>query len=269
MSEGVEIMTVDTLPSERVELDKPSAPVAVSTPTSMAELLFVAVQNKSPVEELKELVALHERISERQAQKDLAEALAKFQAETPSIKHNKSAAFATRSGGKMSYTYASLDEIATKVVPMLAKHGLSFTHDAKVVNGMIDCTCTIRHFAGATHSATIQLPTSSNSAASDQQKINAALTFARRLTLSMALGLTTTDEDRDGRDDEVTLINEEQADTLVALAQELGGDEKRLLKFLNVEALRDLPAIKYKDAVMALEQKIRERNDKAAQARGN
>jgi ERF superfamily len=247
MSKDMEIAVVQ----EPVALTASQGGQAVAPRTlggSMNELLFMAVERGTSVAELKELVALHQEMAENQAKKDLAQALAAFQATTPSIKHNKS-------GGKMSYTYASLDEIATTVVPEMAKHGLSFTHDARVANGIISCTCTVHHFAGATTTASIDLPTSSNSAASDQQKINAALTFARRLTLSMALGLTTTDEDRDGRDDHVAVINEEQATTLAALAEEVNVNMPRFLAYLGVDTLNQCPVSKYADAVRTLEKR--------------
>lgn len=221
----------------------------------MTDLLFMAVEKGTPVAELKELVALHEHMGQRQAQQEYAKAMAAFQAECPSIKKGKTAKFTTRGGGDMSYTFASLDEIATVVNPILAKHGLSYNWDATVQGGSLTCVCTVRHCDGFSTTSTITLPTDSASAMSSQQKVGSALTFARRLSLVSALGLTTTDDDTDGRDNNVEVITGEQADTLFALCEEVKADMPKFLKYLGVDSLAKVPVIKYADAVTALEKK--------------
>lgn len=155
----------------------------------------------------------------------------------------------------MSYTFAALDEIATTVNPILTECGLSYTWDSKVEGGTITCVCTVRHVLGHHEAATIQLPTDSASAMSSQQKVGAALTFARRLSLTQALGLTTTDDDIDGRDTSGGTITEEQVHALVALATQVKADMPRFLKYCGVESLDKLPANRYEAAVAVLEKK--------------
>lgn len=238
---------IQTLPTE-------TTAVVRSAAASMAELLYMAVEKGTPVAELKELVALHETMSQRQAQQDFAAAMARFQAECPSIKKSSKANFATRGGGAMSYTFAALDEIADTVNPILAKHGLSYTWDATVNGGALTCVCTVRHCNGFSTQSSITLPTDSASAMSSQQKVGSALTFARRLSLTSALGLTTTDDDTDGAD-KGGVITEEQAWDLEALRDEIGVDAAKFMKFLGVSTLAELPASKYAGAVAALEKK--------------
>lgn len=240
-------------------------PTVRAAAPSMTDLLFMAVEKGTPVAELKELVSLHEHMSQRQAVQDFAAAMAAFQAECPSIKKSSTAKFETRGGGKMSYTFAALDEIARTVNPLLAKHGLSYTWDATVSGNTLTCTCTVRHCNGHSTTSTVTLPTDSASAMSSQQKIGSALTFARRLSLTSALGLTTTDEDLDGRDvppadakparDAAQYVTEEQADTINALIEDVGADRERFLKWLRVASLSDIPANKYATAVAKLEEK--------------
>lgn len=222
----------------------------------MTQLLYMAVERGTPVAELKELVALHEHMSQRQAQQAFAAAMAAFQAECPSIKKSSTAKFATRSGGDMSYTFAALDEIAATVNPILARHGLSYTWDATVAGGALTCICTVRHCDGFSTASTITLPTDSQSAMSSQQKVGSALTFARRLSLTSALGLTTTDDDVDGRDDGGgAVITDDQVTQLEDLIAELHVDRPRFLKYLGVTALASTPAHKFADALKQLEKK--------------
>lgn len=240
-------------------IETPNA-VVVRAPGSITDLLALAVEKGTPVDALEKLVALHERLSERQAQQDFADAMAAFQAQCPPIKRTSTAQFATRGGGNMGYTFAALDEIAATVNPILTRHGLSYTWDSTVTGGAITCVCVVRHRNGHSERATITLPTESPSAMSSQQKVGSALTFARRLSLTQALGLTTTDDDVDGaevgaRSDTIT---EDQVATLVALAEEVGvtgARWDRYLKHMAVDAIEALPASRYADAVASLERK--------------
>lgn len=233
----------------------PSSALVQADAGSPAALLHEAVVRGASVEQLKELVGLHERIEERQARKAYFDAMAKFQAKCPPIRRSSVAKFNTRGGGEMSYTFAALDEIATTANPILTECGLSYTWDSKIESGVITCVCTVRHVLGHHESASIQLPTDSASAMSSQQKVGAALTFARRLSLTQALGLTTTDDDIDGRDTSGGAISEEQVHQLVALATEVKADMPRFLKFCGVDSLDKIPAHRFADAVALLERK--------------
>lgn len=242
---------IQTLPTEATAVAPRNAAA------SMAELLYMAVEKGTPVAELKELVALHETMSQRQAQQDFAAAMARFQAECPSIKKSSKANFATRGGGAMSYTFAALDEIADTVNPILAKHGLSYTWDATVTGGALTCVCTVRHCNGFSTQSSITLPTDSASAMSSQQKVGSALTFARRLSLTSALGLTTTDDDTDGRDTggHAETITDDQATELADLLTETRTKADSFLKFFKIGQVADLPVTRYAEAQRMLHQR--------------
>lgn len=237
-------------------VQRATAVVQSSTTGPVTDLLRIAVEKGTPVAELKELVALHEHMEQRQAQRDYAAAMARFQKECPSIKKSSTAKFATRGGGEMSYTFAALDEIADTVNPILAKHGLSYTWDSSVQGGTITCVCTVRHENGHSTTSTISLPTESQSAMSSQQKVGSAFTFARRLSLTAALGLTTTDDDVDGRDvDDAAVITEAQAETISALVAEMNVNLGAFLTHMKVATIDDIPAKRYTYAVSALRKK--------------
>ena len=65
---------------------------------SITALLQLAVERGTPVAELSKLVDLHERMEARQAAKDFADAMARFQAECPSVKKSSSAKIVTNGG---------------------------------------------------------------------------------------------------------------------------------------------------------------------------
>lgn len=65
-------------------------------------------------------------------------ALSAFQGENPEIKKTKKVDFTTATGQRVNYMYAPLDEFVQVIRPLLAKHGLSFTHE-EAGEGKIRC----------------------------------------------------------------------------------------------------------------------------------
>jgi hypothetical protein len=243
------------------ELFKPSEPnqlAPVDAPTSIAGILDKAVSSGMSPEQLEKIVALYERVSDRQAAQEFAGAMARFQAKCKAIPKTSSAKISTKSGIQYSYKYAELDTIAAHVRPLLSDEGLSYTWDSVENKGSIDCVCTIRHLNGHSVSARFSCPTDSAASMSGAQKNAAALTYARRQSLIQALGLTTCDPDTDaGATDTIT---EHQAANLSAMLDEVSPGPEGLAKFLKlmgVEKLSAIPASSFKVAITALEGKRR------------
>lgn len=237
--------------TRRVEADAPLANVTADVP--IGAILNHAVERGMDPASLEKLVALYERVSDRNAAKEFAEAMAAFQAECPPIPKTSSAKITMKSGGQYSYKYAELDAIVGVIRPLLSKHGLSYTWDSAEDSGKITCTCMIRHVNGHSVSAKFQCPVDSAAAMSGAQKSAAALTYARRQSLIQALGLTTCDPDTDAG--ATARITDNQAANLEALMSEVGADRPRFLRYLGVESLADLPASEFTAAVSALEAK--------------
>lgn len=220
-------------------------------PDAIVRLLELAVERSVPVEMLERLQALHERVSDRAAATEFAQALASFQNACPAIAKTSTAEIATKSGVKYTYSYAELDQIARTIRPHLQALGLSYTWDSEMqTTGVIVCRCTLRHINGHTITASFACPTENPSAMTSQQKHAAALTYARRQSLIQVLGLTTTDPDTDGANPEP--ITEEQAHDLDTLISELGVDKPRFLRWAKVERLEDIPARNFESAIKSV-----------------
>lgn len=223
------------------------------TPNSAIELLHVALEKGTDVNSLDKLLTLHERIADRQAATEFAQAMAAFKAECRPILHNKKADFNAKSG-PVKYTYASLDEIARTIDPILAKYGLSYSWDSKVEQGMLSCACTVRHVAGhAGPPSTFMLPIENSSVASPQQKVGMALTFAQRRTVTSALGITTADEDSERLEVDPTPINDDQVVHLDDLIRTHEVPRIRFLKMMEVHDLKEIRAVDYNSAISAIE----------------
>lgn len=116
----------------------------------------------------------------------LATALAAFQAEMPTVPKAHTATVRSEKGS-FSYTYAGLADVSEAAMPLLAKHGLSFSclPGAGVLTGIL------LHSSG--QSLTASLPINGGT----PQQVGSALTYMRRYLLGCMTGLVT-DDDEDG-----------------------------------------------------------------------
>lgn len=228
----------------------------------VTSLVRMAIEKGVDVEVLERLVALQERVTERNARAAYFEALAHFQDECPEIPKNKIAAIATKSGARFNYSYAPLESITRTIRPALKANGLSYTWDVGTIDaGLLVAICTVRHVEGHSECSSFPVPIDKSSRMSDAQASGAALTYGKRQSLIAVLGLTTADEDVDGADvrsrngagDEQ--LSDDQVANLSALIDEVKANRPKFLKYMGVESLDAIPPHEYQRAVQALEAK--------------
>lgn len=229
---------------------------------NMERIIQLAVEKGLGVEGLEKLVALHERMADRMASQEFAEALARFQAKCPPIAKTKEAKEGvTRSGGHFGgYFYAPLDEIARTVNPLLGAEGLSYSWDTWFSEDgkRLKVTCTLRHANGHSIQSAFEAPTETiTQAMSPQQKVANAQSYGRRYSLVAILGLTTCDSDDDGAPEDAETVTKEQVEVLEALLDKRPtGSRDRLLGWLGVATMEEIPATRFEFLKTDLEAKI-------------
>lgn len=229
-------------------------------PEAIVELLRFAIERNIPVEALEKLQALHERVSDRAAAAEFAQAVARFQAECPPISKTSTAEIVTKAGGKFKYAYAELDHIARTIAKPLQAAGLSYSWDSSMDNKLLRCTCTLRHVNGHMVTASFSCPVESTSPLmNEQQKHAAALSYARRQSLIQVLGLTTCDPDTDGSDADTTPITRDQAIDLELMCTDAGVNKARFLEYLGMVSFEAIPAKLYSKAIAAVHAKRAEK----------
>ena len=92
-----------------------------------------------------------------------------------------------------NYSYASFDNVVETIAPELTVQGLGYTH---TFDGQ-DIICTLFNAEGETITSTLTLSTEILKGMNASQSMGAAITYARRYTLTAILGLVT-DDDTDG-----------------------------------------------------------------------
>lgn len=239
-----------------------SAPmVATEQGNPVFGLLQMAIEKNIPVEALEKLQALYEKALDRQAASEFAAAVAEFQRACPPIAKNAKTDYATKSGVRVKYAYADLPEITKTIAPHLQANGLAYTWDSRVEGAMVNVVCILRHINGHKERAQFTCPAESNAGMSEQQKFAAALSFGRRQTLIQALGLTTTELEKEAVDP--TPVTDEEAEALELLCDELKVTKARFLKWVGVDAFAKVPAARYQESIDTIKATAAQRAEKA------
>lgn len=125
---------------------------------------------------------------ERETLDELAEALAKFQGEMPTVTKSKTAKVKTNTGADYSYTYADLADVTEACAPILAKHGLAFSCQP----GRDGLVGMLLHASGQRLTGILPIT------GVTPQQVGSSLTYGRRYLFGCLTGVVTDDDD-DGR----------------------------------------------------------------------
>ena len=132
-----------------------------------------------------------EHIESSQEVGELFAALSAAQGDIPPLKAAREVKVKMRSGGAYSYSYVTLGKIKAKIAKPLADNGLFFTQP--IINNTL--LTIIGHKSGQWFvAARMEVP--GNMA--NPQSYGSGLTYARRYSLTTALGICSADEDDDG-----------------------------------------------------------------------
>lgn len=119
--------------------------------------------------------------------KELATALAKFQAAVPRIDLDREVEVSTRTGVKYKFKYATFANILDKIKQPLSDNGLSFT---QLVNEDGGVTTVLMHSSGEYISSTLVIRGEET-----PQGIGSTITYSKRYALSSILGICADDDD--------------------------------------------------------------------------
>jgi hypothetical protein len=255
-----------------------AAPLALVQPVSIEALIGAALAEGRSAEEVKQIHELYRDVKADQAREAFNRAFVQFKELCPKIPRNRKTDQYTRvtaDGRQVPGTFADLETITKIVDPVLLQCRMSYRWtDTQLVEGLMVVVCRLAHVDGHSEDSPsppfpIGKPIMSRAGKQVQsvQQVSASTsTYARRYSLISALGLTTVDEDDDGRGDNgepAETITEEQArelnDLLIAATATTGECEawtERLLKRAGVETLGEVPVPFFEDFAKKLQDKI-------------
>src|SRR5690242_17797204 len=169
-------------------------PIAV-TPM---RLLEIATSQNADVDKLAKLMELQFRWEANEARKAYYEAMTKFKAEVPPIERTKHVQFKRKDGGMTDYWHAELDKACDKLVPLMAKYGLTHKWRTEQKDGKIRVTCVVSHEMG--HSAdesSLEAAPDESGSKNPVQAIGSTTYYLERYTLFAAAGVAVKGQDND------------------------------------------------------------------------
>lgn len=241
------------------EIVKQADSLPVQVEMTPIQIYQQAVSSGLNVEYLKSIQDLIERTEDRQASKDYAAALAKFQTACPAIPKEGEV---HDNRGNLMYKYAKLDKLMDIIQPHLTDAGLTIKFSTEITDQHVKADCTVRCGVHAeVSSATVPVPT-------DMSKINkaqqggVAIAYAKKYALMAGLNLVATDEDTDAATI-IETITEDQAIGLQDIASQLDGiTHQKCLALLKINTWNDLPKIKHAKLKARLVKMVEDKNKK-------
>ena len=233
-------------------------PLPTTDITPMA-MLRMAVERGSDLDQLQKLMDLQERWEATEARKACTVAMAAYTSEAPALTKNRRGGYeSTRTGGVTDYEHATLDHIAETLGPVLSRHGLSYDWETDQPDGgQIRVTCALTHVLGHCKRVTLQAGPDQSGSKNSIQAIGSTVTYLERYTLLAVTGMATKGQDDDGNtaNSVADLISEEQQATLEGLINETNADTNKFLQAFGISSIDLLPADRFGEAELKLEQR--------------
>lgn len=178
--------------SNLAKIDQPLTGGQVSAPSEAANMMSViaraAADPACDLDKMERLMAMHERMTARQAQAEFADALASLQADLPSITERGDAA------GR--YKFALWEDINQAIKPILLRHGFALSFRTDTGNG-ITVTGVLSHRNGHREETAITLPADASGNKNAVQAVASSVSYGKRYTAGALLNLTSHGEDDD------------------------------------------------------------------------
>lgn len=204
----------------------------------------MAVDPNIDPDRIERFIALKERMDANAAKVAYNAAYATMQPELPAI---------PKRGQSNTGNYALWEDIQDRIIPVLAEHGFGLSFKTKVEGETITVTAILRHEAGHEDSTELPLPTDKSGSKNNVQGVGSSVSYGKRYTASALLNIRVAGEDDDGVAAGIgDLVSMEQIEALQDLINEAGTTTEKFCKWAKVQALKEIPASRFKECESAL-----------------
>lgn len=230
-------------------------PAPASEATAIVHMIERAARDPAvDIDKMERLFEMQERIMARRAKAAYSDALSALQLELPAVTERGKIDI----GRGKPQSYALWEDINEAIKPFLAKHGFALSFRTGRQDDKIIVTGVLSHREGHSEETTMHLPIDGSGSKNAVQAVGSSTSYGKRYTASALLNLTSRGEDDDGKAaGRAAGINEDQVGELVAQIESVGANKAQFLRYFKIEALADLPAGRYQEAVNMLNAKAR------------
>lgn len=256
MSSVANALTVEHEPTTEIEVRREiEAPAIV--PVSESAAIFQIIERAArdhtvDIDKMKELMAMHKAMRSETSELEFDGAMASAQEEMDPVR-----ADANNPQTKSKYaSYAALDRA---IRPIYTKHGFSVSFDTgDAPADHVRIVAKVAHRGGHRERPHIDMPADGKGAKGGDvmtktHATGAAVQYGRRYLLGMIFNLAVSkDDDGNGASKSNAMITPEQVKTILALIEEVGAYTDKFCEVYQIEAVPDLPAKLFDDAVQNL-----------------
>ena len=179
-------------PPTRKPVKKNTPPVKRKEPDQLESIINMMAEKGANFGEIEGLLKM-------QAQQKFQKALLAFQTEIPELPRDGRS---VDEEGK-PYSYTLLPTMKRVIQPYLTKHGLTYHWEFDRDDEYIVCVCVITHLDGHKQRSTMKAEEDDSETMNNMQGIGSSMTYLQRYTLIASLGLTSADQDNDGKSSKI------------------------------------------------------------------
>ena len=212
------------------------------------------------IDKMERLIAMQERVQDRNAKGAYFAALAEMQPELPIV--SERGGIKDRNG-KVQSTYAYWEDVNEAIRPVLAKNGFALTFKVRRTDAEITVTGILSHREGHSEETELSLPSDTSGSKNAVQAVGSSTSYGKRYTAFALLNITTQGEDDDGASAAgASTISAEQCAELRRLIAQSGASEEAFCDYARCGTLPELLAKNYDEACRVLKQRGRQNADR-------
>lgn len=236
------------------------APLAIQ-PDAPADAMIAMIERASrdpsvDLDKLERLLAMKEKADAQIAERAFNEAMRAAQAEMPKVVKDAENTH-TRS------RYARHETLLKAITPVITRHGfsLSFGTEPGAPDGFHRVTCRISHVDGHSRVEAADIPADGKGARGNDNKtathaFGSTMSYGRRYLTLLIFNIATGDDDDGNRaGSSLAPIGDAERQTIETLLTETESDWAAFCEFWQIDGVADLPAVKYPQALMMLQQR--------------
>jgi inorganic pyrophosphatase len=227
-----------------------------SNPTPV-DLINTIITKGGDLSQLAQLMELQEKWEAKQAKANFNHARQKFMDDVGTVFKNKEG---------FGYFFASLDNIAKTIKPVLDKCDLYYSWDTDFVDGIVHVTCVISHVDGHEQRTKLAGGPDTSGKKNSIQAIGSTTSYLQRYTLVSALGLVISDQDSDLNVDDdgdggqkvvpikknKNVIDKKQVEEILELIAKTKADTIKFCNHHKISSVAEMPAEQFEDCKTSL-----------------
>jgi ERF superfamily len=240
--------------------DEQRLTVAQPSPLGLIQEAIKQGLNAETVGVVERLVALQERMNDKQSEREFAAAFNALQNEMPIVKAVRPVEGKDKNTGQafIKYHFAPYEDIMEQVRPLLLKHGFTVTFSMGFSEGRVIQNCTLMHTGGHSRTNTFMARVGGGPpGSSEAQGDGAAATFAKRYALCSALNIVC-ERDSDGANAQIEgkPVTEDQALWLEDMVKQTKSDKVAFLKYAGAPDFASIGSERFEALSRSLNKKL-------------